>query len=68
MMSAAHEIGAAFGVAVFSAVAVAAKGGIGVGYQHGFEVAAVIAGVLALLAAALVPVVRPADGVPVAVH
>jgi len=68
MISAAHEIGAAFGVAVFSAVAVAASGGIGVGYQRGFEVAAAIAGVLALLAAALVPVVRPADGVPVSVH
>lgn len=68
MISAAHEIGAAFGVAVFSAIAVAANGGIGVGYQRGFEVAAVIAGVLALLAAALVPVVRPADGVPVSVH
>jgi predicted MFS family arabinose efflux permease len=68
MISAAHEIGAAFGVAVFSAVAVAANGGIGVGYQHGFEVAAAIAGALALLTAALVPVVRPADGVPVSVH
>jgi EmrB/QacA subfamily drug resistance transporter len=68
MISAAHEIGAAFGVAVFSAIAVAASGGISVGYQHGFEVAAAIAGALALLAAAMVPVVRPADGVPVAVH
>jgi EmrB/QacA subfamily drug resistance transporter len=68
MISGAHEIGAAFGVAVFSAVAVAVSGGISVGYQHGFEVAAAIAGALALLAAALVPVVRPADGVPVAVH
>jgi EmrB/QacA subfamily drug resistance transporter len=68
LMSAAHEIGAAFGVAVFSAVAVAASGGISVGYRHGFEVAAAIAAVLALLAAATVPVVRPAAGTRVSVH
>ena len=68
LMSAAHEIGAAFGVAVFSAVAVAANGGISAGYQRGFEVAAAIAAALALLAAAAVPVVRPADGVRVALH
>ena len=68
LMSAAHEIGAAFGVAVFSAVAVAASGGISAGYQRGFEVAAAIAAVLALLAAVAVPVARPADGVRVALH
>jgi MFS family permease len=68
LMSAAHEIGAAFGVAVFSAVAVAASGGISAGYRHGFEVAAAIAAVLAVLAMAIVPAVRPAAGTPVAVH
>ena len=36
LMTAAHEIGAALGVAVFSAVAVAAGGGIAAGYRHGF--------------------------------
>jgi EmrB/QacA subfamily drug resistance transporter len=68
LMSASHEIGAAFGVAVFSAVAVVAGGGISAGYRHGFEVAAAIAAVLAALAMAIVPAVRPAAGTPVAVH
>jgi EmrB/QacA subfamily drug resistance transporter len=68
LMSAAHEIGAAFGVAVFSAVAVVASGGISVGYRHGFDAAAAIAAGVALLAAVSVPVVRPAAGARVAVH
>jgi EmrB/QacA subfamily drug resistance transporter len=68
LMSAAHEIGAAFGVAVFSAVAVVASGGISSGYRHGFDVAAAIAAALAVLAAVTVPAVRPAAGTPVAVH
>jgi MFS family permease len=68
LMSAAHEIGAAFGVAVFSAVAVVASGGISAGYRHGFDVAAVIAVALALLAAVTVPAVRPAPDARVAVH
>ena len=68
LMTAAHEIGAALGVAVFSAVAVATGGGIAVGYRHGFTVAAAVAGGLAGLAALLVPAVRPAAGTRVAVH
>jgi EmrB/QacA subfamily drug resistance transporter len=68
LMSAAHEIGAAFGVAVFSAVAVVTSGGISAGYRLGFEVAAAIAAALAVLAAVTVPVVRPAAGARVAVH
>jgi MFS family permease len=68
LMSAAHEIGAALGVAVFSAVAVTTSGGISAGYRHGFDVAAAIAAVLALLAAATVPAVRPAAGARVAIH
>jgi hypothetical protein len=67
-MTAAHEIGAALGAAVFSAVAVAADGGIAAGYRHGFILAAAVAGGLAVLAALLVPVVRPAPGMSVAVH
>ncbi|HEX5301748.1 MAG TPA: MFS transporter, partial [Streptosporangiaceae bacterium] len=43
LMTAAHEIGAALGVAVFSAVAVAAGGGIAAGYRHGFLLAAAVA-------------------------
>ena len=68
LMTAAHEIGAALGVAVFSAVAVAAGGGIAAGYRHGFTVAAAVAGGLAVMAALLVPAVRPAAGARVAVH
>jgi hypothetical protein len=63
-----REIGAAFGVAVFSAVAVVASGGIGAGYRHGFDVAAAIAAALAVLATVTVPGVRPAAGARVAVH
>ncbi len=68
LMTAAHEIGAALGVAVFSAVAVTADGGIAAGYRHGFTVAAAVAGGLAVVAALLVPAVRPCAGTRVAVH
>ena len=68
LMTTAHEIGAALGVAVFSAVAVATSGGIGAGYRHGFIIAAAAAGGLAVLAVLLVPAVRPAAGTRVAVH
>jgi EmrB/QacA subfamily drug resistance transporter len=68
LMTAAHEIGAALGVAVFSAVAVATGGGIAAGYRHGFTVATAIAGGLAGLAALLVPAVWPAAGTRIAVH
>ena len=68
LMTTAHEIGAALGVAVFSAVAVATGGGIAAGYRHGFTVAAAVAGGLAVVAALLVPAVRPAAGTRVAVH
>jgi EmrB/QacA subfamily drug resistance transporter len=68
LMTTAHEIGAAMGVAVFSAVAVATSGGIAAGYRNGFTVAAAVAGGLAVAAALLVPAVRPAAGARVAVH
>jgi EmrB/QacA subfamily drug resistance transporter len=68
LMTTAHEIGAALGVAVFSAVAVATGGGIAAGYRHGFTVAAAVAGGLAFVAALMVPVVRPAADARVAVH
>jgi predicted MFS family arabinose efflux permease len=68
LMTTAHEIGAALGVAVFSVVAIAAGGGFAAGYRHGFTVAAGVAAGLALLAAAAIPAVRPADGARLAVH
>src|SRR6266576_3227036 len=40
LLTAAHEIGAAVGVAVFSAAGVAVTGGVAAGYRHGFAVAA----------------------------
>jgi len=68
LMSTAHEIGGALGVAVFSMLAVAVNGGIEAGYRRGFVVAAAVAGGLALIAAVTVPVIRPAAGTRVAVH
>jgi len=68
LITTAHEIGAALGVAVFSAVAVATGGGIGAGYQHGFTIGAAVACGLAVVAALLVPAVRPTAGARVAVH
>jgi len=71
LMTAAHEIGAALGVAVFSVVAIAqaaAGGGFAAGYQHGFMVAAGLAAGLALIALLAVPPVRPASRTGAAVH
>ena len=44
------------------------SGGIGSGYRHGFAVMTVAAAGLAILSALIVPAVRPAAGVRVAVH
>jgi EmrB/QacA subfamily drug resistance transporter len=74
LMTTAHEIGAALGVAVFSVVTIAvggslfAAGGFAAGYRHGFTVAAGVAAALAVLAATVMPAVRPADGARIAVH
>ncbi|HET6548316.1 MAG TPA: MFS transporter [Solirubrobacter sp.] len=65
MLSTAHEIGAALGVAVLSAIALA---GSGLDYGAATLAAAVVAAALAILAAAVVPVVRPAAGAHVTVH
>jgi EmrB/QacA subfamily drug resistance transporter len=67
MMSTAHEVGAALGVAVLSAIAVAASPA-GIGYGHAFLAAAILAGALAFLAAAVVPAVRPAPGGHAGLH
>jgi hypothetical protein len=63
-----HEVGAAFGVAVFSAIAAAGSGpaliagSFAVGYRHGFAAAAVAAAVLAAAALVTVPAIRPVPG------
>jgi MFS family permease len=74
MLMTAHEIGAALGVAVLSAVAVAGAGGslhagIAAGYQDGFLAATIIAAALALMALLALPAVRPEEGsAPAAMH
>jgi EmrB/QacA subfamily drug resistance transporter len=68
LMTTAHELGAALGVAVLSAVALSASGGFAVGYGAGFLAAAAIAAVLALVALVALPSVRPAPGTRVAMH
>jgi hypothetical protein len=71
LMTTAHEVGAALGVAVFSAVAAApplASSDLAAGYARGFTVAAAVAAGLALVAVLAIPAVRPAAGTRVAVH
>jgi EmrB/QacA subfamily drug resistance transporter len=63
LMSTAHEVGAALGVAVLSSAA-----GTTLNFGHAMVVAAAVAGVLAALALVAAPVVRPAPGMHVAAH
>jgi EmrB/QacA subfamily drug resistance transporter len=65
LLSTAHEIGAALGVAAFSAIAAGASAG---GYGDACLAAAIVAGVLAAAAAITVPAVRPAPGTAVSMH
>jgi EmrB/QacA subfamily drug resistance transporter len=64
LMSTAHEVGAALGVAALSAIALHA----GLDYGAAALAAAIAAAVLTALAATVVPVVRPAPGAHVAMH
>jgi EmrB/QacA subfamily drug resistance transporter len=69
LMSTAHEVGAALGVAALSAIA--AGSGLGAsaaGYGDACLAAAVVAGLLAAGAALALPVVRPAPGAAVGMH
>jgi EmrB/QacA subfamily drug resistance transporter len=69
LMTTAHELGAALGVAVLSAVALTGSGGgFAGGYGDGFLVAAGTAAVLALGVLVAFPSVRPAPGTRVAMH
>ena len=74
VMMTAHEIGAALGVAVLSAVATASSGGsaptagFAGGYEGAFVVAGIVAAALALVALVALPAVRPASGARVAMH
>jgi EmrB/QacA subfamily drug resistance transporter len=69
LMMTAHEVGAALGVAVLSAIA--ANGpfaDFAAGYGDGFVAAALIAAGLAVVALVAMPAVRPPAGARVAVH
>jgi EmrB/QacA subfamily drug resistance transporter len=71
LMTTAHELGAAFGVAIFSAVALesAAAGPAFVhGYGKGAFAGALIAIALALIAAVAVPTFRPAASQRISMH
>jgi len=68
MLSTAHEVGAALGVAALSAIALVTDAGTRLHYGDASLAAAIVAGGLAVLAAAVVPVVRPAPSAPVAMH
>jgi EmrB/QacA subfamily drug resistance transporter len=71
LMTTAHELGAAFGVAIFSAVALgsAAAGSAFVrGYGNGALAGALIAIGLAVLAAVAVPTFRPVAGHRISMH
>jgi EmrB/QacA subfamily drug resistance transporter len=73
LMTTAHEVGAAFGVAVLGAVATGRSAGLSTagladGYQDGFLVAAGVALVLALVALVSVPSSRPAPGAAISMH
>jgi fucose permease len=64
LLSTAHEVGAALGVAVLSALAAGPR----IDYDGGTLAAAIAAGALTLLAAAVVPAVRPPAGSHAAMH
>jgi EmrB/QacA subfamily drug resistance transporter len=71
LLTTAHDVGAALGVAVFSAVAtvqVSAGAGFAVGYRDGFIVAAAIAAAVAVIALLALPAVRPMPGARTGVH
>ena len=71
LLTTAHDVGAALGVAVFSAIAAApaaVSGGFAAGYRHGFIVVAIIAAAVAVVALLALPAVRPQPGARMAVH
>jgi EmrB/QacA subfamily drug resistance transporter len=67
LMTTGHEIGAAAGVATFSAVATGASTFVA-GYEDGFVVAGVIAAVLAAITGLALPAVGPSGEVRIAAH
>jgi EmrB/QacA subfamily drug resistance transporter len=74
LITTGHELGAALGVAVFSAVAVGTGGGVLAdlgspgGYGDGLTVAGLVAAAMAALAAVTVPTIRPASTAHASLH
>jgi EmrB/QacA subfamily drug resistance transporter len=72
LMTTAHELGGAFGVAIFSAVALGATGAGGAGFADGYGdgtvAGALIAATLALVAALAIPTFRPTAAHQAAMH
>jgi fucose permease len=73
LMSTAHELGAALGVAVLSAIAAGGGGAAGgaafaAGYEDAFIAAAAIAAAMAMAALAALPTLRPSAGRRAALH
>jgi predicted MFS family arabinose efflux permease len=69
LMMTAHEIGAALGVAVLSAVAAGGPlADFALGYEEGFWTAALIAAALTAVALFALPAVRPPAGARVGMH
>jgi hypothetical protein len=67
LMTTGHEIGAAIGVAVISAVATGASA-FPAGYGDGFLAIAAAAGIVATLVLAAVPSIRPTGEARIAAH
>jgi len=68
VMTTAHEIGAALGIGVLTAIALGAGSDLALGHERGFVAAAVVAAVLAVVAVAALPEVRPTPGSRPAMH
>jgi MFS family permease len=67
LMTTAHELGAALGVAVLAAI-VTASDGLGAGYRDAFLVAGIVAAAVAAVTAFAVPSVRPVPGMAHSMH
>jgi EmrB/QacA subfamily drug resistance transporter len=67
IMTTAHELGAALGVAILAAIATS-NGNPVSGYGNAFFVAAAMAALLAIAAALVLPALRPAPGTHVSMH
>ena len=68
LLSTAHEVGAALGVAVLAAVAAGSDAALAAGYEDGFLVAAGIAVAATVIATLAVPSVKPAQGARAMAH